>query len=492
MNLLAFDLGSSNGRAMLGEYDGSRLKLKEVHRFTNETVNLRGELYWNAAGLFAEIKKGLLEALKESEGEIESLGISTWGVDYALLDGEGRLISNPYSYRDQRTKPIPDQVFAIMPHEEIYDRTGIQFMRLNTLYQLYAEKKKRGWALDAAERLLFLPDLFNYLLTGVKRAEETITSTSQLYDPRSRDWVSEIFERLELPGKLKEEIISPAQKLGNLSSEVAEELNLSQDISVTAVGGHDTASAVAGTPLEDPENSVFISSGSWSLLGMELNEPIINKASRKANFANEVGLAGTIRFLTNISGLWLIQECKRNWEKKGRNLSYEDISQKAAEAESFKFLLDPNRPRFLDRQDMPSTIRDYCRETEQPVPENYGEMARGIYESLALSYRHEIERLSELVDREPKNINIVGGGIKAEILSQLTADATGYRVVTGPVEATAAGNILAQLLARDELADLEEGRTLIENSFELTEYHPRSGEGWDEAYRRFRKLVNRD
>ena len=491
MNLLAFDLGSSNGRVMLGKYDGSELALEEVHRFANETVNLRGELYWNAPGLFAEIKKGLARAAEEVEGDITGLGISTWGVDYALLDREGRLISNPYSYRDERTKSIPDKVFEIMPHKEIYDRTGIQFMRLNTIYQLYAEKMQRSWALKAAESLLFLPDLFNYFLTGVRRAEETITSTSQLYDPRSRTWVSEIFERLELPAEIGEEIIFPGEKLGTLSSQIADDLNLSRDISVTAVGGHDTASAVAGTPLEDPENSAFISSGSWSLLGMELAEPIISEASRKANFANEVGLASTIRFLTNISGLWLIQECRRNWQKQGRNLSYDEISKKAAGAERFKFLLAPNEPRFLDRQDMPATIRDYCRETGQPIPEDYGEMARGIYESLALSYRHQLEKLAELVGRKVKNINIVGGGIKAEILSQLTADATGHRVVTGPAEATAAGNILAQLLARGELSDLSEGRTLIENSFNLKEYHPRAEDGWDEAYERFQELVDR-
>lgn len=490
VNLLAFDLGSSNGKVVLGKYNGNSLELNEVHRFDNETVNFHGELYWNVPGLFTELKQGLIRASEETEGKIGSLGISTWGVDYALLDERGRLISNSYSYRDERTKSIPDQVFELIPHREIYSKTGIQFMRINTLYQLYAEKEHRNWALQAADSLLFLPDLFNYFLTGVGNSEETIASTSQFYDPRSRDWVSEIFNRLSLPQDVMSEIIMPGQELGTISKHIAEDLNISPVISVIAVAGHDTASAVAGTPLENPDTSAFISSGSWSLLGMELEKPVINEAAWKANFANEVGLDNTIRFLKNISGLWLIQECKRIWNSQGMELSYDRISKEAANVEQFKYLLNPNDPRFLDRQKMPSTIRAYCQETNQPKPENYGEIARGIYESLALSYCYELEKLTELVGRKLENINIVGGGIKAEILSQFTADATGFKVVAGPAEATAAGNILAQLLARGEIASLSEGRNLIKKSFELKEYIPRQVSGWDEAYQRFKKLVN--
>lgn len=472
INLLACDLGASNGRVILGKYDGSKIELEIVHKFPNGGVRLNGHFFWDTISLFSEIKTGLKNAVHQSGDNIQSMGIDTWGVDYGLLDQAGNLLSLPYHYRDSRTNNLPAEVFEKIGKDIIYEQTGIQFMQLNTIFQLFADLKYRPWILENAETLLFTPDLLNYFLTGKKYNEHTMASTSQLFNPVTDQWSSIIFEELGIPERIMQDIIYPGNKIGNLLAEIKEECGIKNDISVMAVGSHDTASAVAATPLIDRENSIYISSGTWSLLGMELDNPVINKDSLRDNFTNELGVENKVRFLKNITGLWLIQECKRIWEREGKALTYSEISKAAEEAEPFKYKLDPNDPVFLNPENMPETIRNYCCKTNQPVPEGIGELARGIYESLAFSYNSTIKQLEDLVERDIKTIHMVGGGIQAEILCQYTANITGRRVLTGPIEATAMGNMLSQLIGIGEIKNLEEGREIIRNSIELKEYLP--------------------
>lgn len=471
LKLMAIDLGASGGRAILGSFDGNRLELEELSKFPNGPENINGHMYWDVLGLFREIKAALLKAAAQGHS-LASIGIDTWGVDYGLLDPNGQLISNPYHYRDRRTDHLLPELFEIIPKKEIYEATGIQFMQINTLVQLYAEVKYRPWVLDNVKALLFTPDLLNYFLTGQMRNERTIASTSQFLNPRTGAWVSDFLEKLGVNPSLLQEIIEPGEILGHTLPHVTHECGLSEGLLVVAVGSHDTASAVAATPLDNCQTSAFLSSGTWSLLGMELREPLINDVSLEANFTNESGVGNTIRFLKNISGLWLIQQCRKSWQVQGLDLSYDEIGKAAAQAEPFKFRVNPDDPKFLNPEDMVEAVLDYCRETNQPLPENYAEMARGIYESLAFSYKSTIETLETLTGENIATINMVGGGIQAELLCQLTADITGKRVVTGPVEATAMGNMLAQLMARGEIHDLQEGREIIRRSVKLKEYTP--------------------
>ncbi|AZO93791.1 rhamnulokinase family protein [Halocella sp. SP3-1] len=471
INLLACDLGASNGRALLARFDGNKLKLDVIHNFTNGGARLNGNFYWDILALFAEIKQGIKKAVKVTDDDIHSMGLDTWGVDYGLLDENGKLMSLPFHYRDSRTDGIPEEVFKKIAKKEIYQETGIQFMQINTIFQLYTEIKERPWILNNAATLLFMPDLLNYLLTGEKYNEYTIASTAQLFNPVKNTWSETIFKGLGIPVDIMQKIIYPGTRIGDLLPAVKKECGLNNDLPVMAVGSHDTASAVAATPLGD-ENSVYLSSGTWSLLGMELTEPVINEDSLKENFTNELGLEKKVRFLKNITGLWLIQECKRIWQREGKDLSYSEISEASAQATPFKYRLDPDDPVFMKPENMPEVIKEYCRKTKQAVPETIGEMARGIYESLAFSYDKVIKRLEKLVDRKIKNIHMVGGGIQAELLCQYTADISKRRVLAGPVEATATGNVLAQLIGLGEIKDLKEGRELVRNSIKLKEYLP--------------------
>ncbi|MDI3548833.1 MAG: rhamnulokinase [Halanaerobiales bacterium] len=474
LNVLAFDMGASNGRAILGKYDGNQIELEVLHKFPNGPERLNGELYWDILRLFHEIKTGLHKAENQTDSNLVSLAIDTWGVDYGLLDKNDNLLSNPYHYRDSRTDGMVEEVFGKVPKEKVYQQTGIQTIQLNTLFQLYADLKYRPWILNNASTLLFTPDLLNFFLTGEKFNEYTISSTSQFFNPKKNEWVSVILEELGIPTRILQQIVYPGERIGKLLDDIKEECGIKEELTVIAVGSHDTASAVAATPFEKRENSVFLSSGTWSLLGMELDSPLINEKTLEENFTNELGVARKVRFLKNISGLWLIQECKRCWARDGLELSYAEISEAATKARPFIFRLNPDDPRFLNPTDMPATIKEYCKETGQEVPEDYGEMARGIYESLAFSYKDVIEKLENLTDRKIETINMVGGGIQAEILCQFTANITGKRVLTGPVEATAMGNIITQLMALGEIADLEEGRELVRRSIELKEFLPES------------------
>lgn len=472
LNLLAFDLGASNGRAILGKYDGTRLILEEVHKFNNGPQNIHGNLYWDILGLFSQIKIGLIKAAKTVEGKIDSAALDTWGVDYGLLDKEDNLLANPFHYRDQRTDNLLEQIFNEVEKDEIYQNTGIQFMQINTLVQLYADLIYRPWILKNAKSLLFIPDLLNFFLTGEKYNEYTNSSTSQLFNPKTTAWAEPLFAKLNLPQEIMQELIFPGEVIGNITENIKRETGIDYSIPITAVGSHDTASAVAATPLTDSKNSIYISSGTWSLLGMELPKPFITKESQNENFTNECGVGQKIRFLKNISGLWLIQECRRSWKRQGLDLSYDQISLAAEQAPAFKAKIDPDDSRFLNPEDMPSAIEAYLRETNQSVPTSYGAMARCVYESLAASYANTISKLEQMIDTKIETIHMVGGGIQAEILCQFTANATKRRVITGPIEATAMGNILVQLMAKGEISNLAEGRELVKRSVKLNEYIP--------------------
>ncbi len=482
---LAFDLGAESGRAMLATLSDSRLELEELHRFANVPVRLPTGLYWDSLRLFYEIEQGLAAAGRERKVALDGIGVDTWGVDFALLGRDGALVANPMHYRDTRNDGMLERTFAVVPKEEIFAQTGIQFMQLNTLYQLYAMKLAGSPGLEAADMLLFMPDLFNYWLTGVQRSELTIASTSQFYNPVEQRWATELFERLELPVHILPEIVPPGTLLGPLLGHVAEAAGL-WAAPVYATASHDTASAVAAVPAQG-ESWCYISSGTWSLMGVELAAPLINERSLELNFTNEIGAAGRIRFLKNIAGLWLLQECRRAWAAEGVQYSYEELAQMAAGARPFGPLVNPDA--FLHPGEMPAKIAAFCRATGQRSPEAPGEFCRTVFESLALRYRQVLESLESLLGRKLEVIHIVGGGSRNAVLNQLVADATGRLVVAGPAEATATGNVLVQAMGAGHLRGLEEARELVRRSFEPARFEPKVDERWEAAYERFLRLA---
>ncbi|MGD2143836.1 MAG: rhamnulokinase family protein [Anaerolineae bacterium] len=486
-SFLAFDLGATSGRAMLGKLDGERVQLSEVHRFPNGPVRLPDGLHWDVLRLWTEIRKGLASAVQEhgrnGRSRLSGVGLDTWGVDFGLLDRGGALISNPYHYRDARTDGVMEEAFRRVPREEIFERTGIQFMQINSLYQLLAMVVAESASLEVAETFLTMPDLFNYWLTGRKVCEFSIGTTTQCYDPRERDWARSLLERLGIPTHIFPDIVPPATVLGDLLPSVAQEVGLS-NLPVIAPACHDTGCAVAAVPAEGP-GFVYISSGTWSLMGTELQEPVIDERSLTHGFTNEGGVDGTFRFLKNITGLWLVQECQRTWAREGQAFSYDALTEMAAQAKPLQSCVDPDCGEFLKPGDMPARIRAFCSETGQPVPQDKGAVVRCALESLALKYRWVLERLEEILDRPLEPIHIVGGGTQNELLNQFAADATGRRVVTGPIEATAAGNVITQAMALGHTRSLEDGRQIVRNSFELRSYDPAGGPRWDEAYDRF-------
>ena len=485
---MAVDLGAESGRAVLGRFDGERMTLEEMHRFSNLPVRLPDGLHWDVLRIVGEVKEGIARAARNG-GRIESLGVDAWGVDFALLDRDGSLISNPYHYRDPRTEGMDERAFDRMPKEEIYGTTGIQFMPINTLYQLLAMEDSP--LLRAAQTLLLIPDLINYWLTGKRACEFTAASTTQLCDARSGDWARGLIGKMGFPGHIFGEIVPPGTKLGPLLSEVAEETKAHEGLRVTAVASHDTASAVVAVPAEN-ENFAYISSGTWSLVGVELPEPALVPEGMHANFTNEGGFDGTTRFLRNVMGLWLLQECRRAWAREGREYSYEELTCLAREVPAGGALLDPDHPAFLLPGDMPGRIRRFCRETHQNPPEAPGEVARCVLESLALKYRWVLERAEEITGRRAEVIHVVGGGVKNTLLCQLTADATRRPVRAGPVEATALGNLMVQAYAQGYLGSLEEIRAAVRGSpMEVRDYRPMGGaDEWDEAYEGLRKVMD--
>jgi len=480
---LAFDLGAESGRAVLGHLEDDRLRLEEIHRFPNGPVRVLDSLHWDALRLWTEIKVGLSRAAAAYGHDLTSIGLDTWGVDFGLLAPDGSLLGNPYHYRDRRTEGMMEVAFQLVPRAEIYDRTGIQFLPINSLYQLLALAQAGSPALTSAATFLNMPDLFNFWLTGRQASEFTIATTSQCYDPRAGDWARNMLAKLGIPPHIFGPILQPGTVLDSLRSSVAEETGCPA-LPVVASAGHDTASAVAAVPATDSDY-IYLSSGTWSLMGVEVDEPIINEQSLAYDLTNEGGVGGTFRLLKNIMGLWLVQECRRQWAREGESLSYAELTEMAAQAPAFGPLIDLKDQRFLPPGDMPARIQAFCRETGQSVPQGKGQIVRCALESLALEYRWVAERLDELVGRRLPVVHIFGGGCQNRLLNQLAADATGRTVVAGPVEATAIGNVLVQALGLGHLTSLAEGRALVRRSFALETYDPRDTAARDEAYQRY-------
>ncbi len=484
-HFLALDLGAESGRAMLGTLTDRKLTIEELHRFPNTPVRIPQGLYWDTFRLWHEIQQGMAAAGRDRKLKLEGVGVDTWGVDFGLFAADGSLVDNPRHYRDARNNGMLEKLFAAVPKEEIFAHTGIQFMQLNSLCQLYAVKLAGSPALAVARRLLFMPDIFNYWLTGVAKAELTIASTSQFYNPTKRRWATELLDKLGLSASVLPEIVPPGTMLGPLLPEVAEAAGLEAATPVYATACHDTASAVAAVPASGGD-WCYISSGTWSLMGVELDEPVINDKTLADNLTNEVGAEGKIRLLKNIAGMWPVQECRRAWALEGRDYSYAQLTAMAAAAKPFVAVINPDA--FLEPGRMPERIAEYCRAAGQTPPATPGEMVRCILESLALRYRQVLESLESLLGRRLEVIHIVGGGSQNHVLNQFAANATGRPVVAGPTEATAAGNVLVQAIGAGRLQGLKEVREVVRASFPLTTFEPQDTGGWDEAYEKFKKF----
>jgi rhamnulokinase len=489
-NYLALDLGASGGRAIIGRFDGERLALEEVHRFANGPVHLPGtrgdSLHWDTPRLFVEIQEGLKKAAACCGADLASLGLDTWGVDYGLLDRNDRLVGLPYHYRDRRNDTMLDEAFRRVPRAEIFAWTGIQFIQFNTVFQLLAQQIEDPEVLARARTLLMTPDLLNFWLTGQKASERTIASTSQMLDPYRPAWAAGLLERLGIPTHFLPPVIEAGTVLGGLLPAVLEETG-ARGVQVIAPGTHDTASAVAAIPAES-QDYAYVSSGTWSLMGVETPQPVVNNQALAFNVTNEGGVCDTIRLLKNITGLWVIQECRRTWQQEGA-ISWDEIVALAAAAPEFTAFIDVDAADFLQPGDMPARIRAYCARTGQPVPADRGTVARIVLESLALKYRRTLEMLDELVGHRLAVLHIMGGGTQNRLLSQLAANAIGRPVVAGPIEATAAGNILMQMLATGAIGSLAEGRAVIRRSFNTERFEPHDMAAWDGAYGRFVTLL---
>jgi rhamnulokinase len=467
-NYLAVDLGAESGRVMLGSLAAGRLSLDELHRFPNQPVQLPSGLYWDAFRLFHEIVEGLCVAGKRQLAPA-GIGVDTWGVDFGLLGAGGALVDCPRHYRDGRTNGIPERLFTQVPRSEVFGYTGIQIMALNSLYQLYTMRLADAPALTVAERLLFMPDLLSYWLTGVQRAEVTIASTSQFYNPKTRRFATELFERLGIPAKILPELIEPGERLGTLLPHLAQATGLGP-VPVYATAAHDTASAVAAVPGQG-DDWCYISSGTWSLMGVELPHPVIDDRTFSLNFTNEAGFGGRTRLLKNIAGLWLLQECRRAWIAQGETFTYQELVAMAEEYGPAAGLIDPDD--FLQPGDMPARITDWCRSHGVKPPVTKGETCRLILESLAHRYHQVLQGLESIAGHKINTIHIVGGGSRNRLLNQLVASATGRKVVAGPVEATAAGNVLVQAIGAGEVASLDEAREVVRRSFEIELFEPK-------------------
>lgn len=483
--VLAFDFGASGGRAVIGSFDGRAIRMEEVHRFANEPVTVHGTMYWDILRLFHEVKRGLNKA--HLSGRIDSIGVDTWGVDFGLLDKDGRLLENPVCYRDKRTAGMLEEAFQHIGRDELYKITGSQLMELNTVFQLLSLARKRPHVLRQAETMLLLPDLFNYMLSGEKKTEYSIASTTQLMDAAAGDWSQEVLRRLGLPREILTEIVPTATRIGCLSEEIAEELGMERP-DVIAVAGHDTQSAMAAVPT-DKEDFLFLSCGTWSLLGTELAEPLINERSARANLTNEGGYGYKTFFLKNIIGLWLIQESRRQWIREGREFSFGELERLADAAEPFRCFINPDASEFIPGGNMPERIRAYCRRTGQPAPETEGGIVRCINESLAMRYRQAADEVEGCTGRRYPVLHMIGGGVQSRLLCRLTADACGRKVMAGPVEATVMGNIVLQLLAGGHIQDIGEARRIIMASEQIACYEPQDREMWEAMYKKWEAVA---
>ena len=480
-NLLAFDLGASNGRAILGQFDGERITMKELHRFENNYIEMNGVFYWDTPYLYNQLKQGLLAFKQGGYGQLDAFGIDTWGVDYGLLDRNGHLAGVPRSYR----LAVQEDVEAAkqkVSSETLYARTGINTDQgYNTIYQLYRRLREEDSALENADTMLMTPDLLGYFLTGEKGTEYTIATTSGLYNPTTKDWDWETIGELGLPKKIFTKIDKTGTIRGHLRKELCEEIGLNAAPFV-AVGSHDTASAVAAIPGKG--SFAFCSSGTWSLFGVETDKPDLSPAAAAAGFSNEGTIQGGFRPLYNIVGMWIVQECRRDWIKQGKQLSWDDVVVEARKAEPLRSIIDTDAPEFYAGGNMEKKIQEFCRKTGQPVPETVGQIARCIYESLALKYRYALEGLEKMKGEKIQSLNIVGGGINNKFLDQLVADALDREVVTGPVEGAAIGNLLTQAMALGDIKDLDHLRQVVRNSEAVEYWQPHHTEEWEAAYQK--------
>lgn len=497
-NYLAIDLGASSGRGIIGRFDGSRISLEETHRFQNGPVNVTGRMYWDILGIYSNIRQAIQRA--SAECELASIGIDTWGVDYGIIGKDGRLLSNPCHYRDSRTDDILQYTDKLMTADEIYRATGIQTMNFNTVFQLAADMRDNPHIFSAdavsgsGNKILFIPDLLNYFLTGVMATEYTIASTGAVLDPYTQKYSDTVLDGLGIPKDIFcGEPVMPGTVLGRLNDT---DISESCQAKVVTVASHDTASAVLSVPTSS-DRAVYISSGTWSLMGTELSAPLINDQTRRLNYTNEGGVGGTIRFLKNIMGLWILQECRRRWVAEGHEYSFRELTKLAAKSDikPFASIINPDLRIFASPGNMPQRIRDYCRRTGQTVPQTVGETVRCVIDSLALCYRYTAENLSALTGIKPDGINIVGGGCQNGLLSQITADASGLPVTAGPIEATSVGNILSQLISDGEVSGIKEARQLVAESFEMQKYEPgkiSESSDADASYEKFTKLLLSD
>jgi rhamnulokinase len=486
-NLLAIDLGAESGRGIVGSFDGARLALDVVHRFPNGGVRVLDALHWDALRLFDDIKAAC-RLSGQKHGDLASLGIDTWGVDFALLGRGDTLLGNPRHYRDPHTETILEEAFQRVPRGEIFRQTGIQFMRFNSLFQLLALQREHSPVLQHAETFLMMPDLFHFWLTGRKANEFSNATTTQCFDPNAGTWAGHLIDAFGLSHRLFQAILEPGTRLEMLRPSVCEETGL-KPLPVILPATHDTGSAVAAVPAEG-QSWCYLSSGTWSLMGVETPGPIIDERTERFNFTNEGGVGGTIRLLKNIMGLWLVQECRRSWERVGKTFTYEELARLAEQAPPFGSLMDPDHASFVLPASMPEAIAEFCRRTNQPAPTEPGPVIRCCLESLALRYRWVLERLEELTERRIEVIHIVGGGSQNRVLNQLTADACNRIVLAGPVEATAIGNLLVQALGLGLVGSLADARRVVRDSFQVERFEPRQPERWAAAWERFGGLLS--
>ncbi len=485
--VLAFDFGASSGRAILGTLEDGKIHMEEVYRFSNDPVIVGSTMYWDTLRQYFEIKQGIIKA--KQQGGFESIGIDTWGVDFGLLDEHGVLLESAVHYRDDRTLGMQNEVFRAMPKDELYDMTGNQFENFNTVFQLYALVKKRPWLLERADKLLLTPDLFNYFLTGEKKAEYTMATTTQLMDARNKVWSEEIMDKLQIPADIFPDIVPSGTVVGTLSEAICEELGISP-AKVIAVASHDTQSAVVAVPTQE-EDFIFISCGTWSLFGTELKAPVIGEKSLQYNVSNEGGYGDTTTLLKNISGLWLAQESRRQWIREGQEYSFGELEQMAMKVDPFQSFVDPDAPEFIPAGNIPERIREFCRSTGQKVPDSIGEIMCCINQSLALKYRYALEQIEACTEKHYPIIHMIGGGIQSRLLCQMTAGANGRKVMAGPVEATALGNIAVQFMSLGVIKDMSEARKIIADSEKTYEYIPKDQDKWNEAYEKFKTIIQK-
>ncbi|MGG3306128.1 rhamnulokinase family protein [Paenibacillus lautus] len=479
MSILAFDLGASSGRAMLGQWNGRTIDVTEIHRFPNDPVRIGDRFQWDILRIYHEMKQGLLR-LKGQHNLPSSIGIDSWAVDYGLLDRSGELLMNPYHYRDTRTDGVMEQVFRDVPPAEIFDRTGIQFLSFNTIYQLASLQRQKPYLLQEAEHFLMIPDLLRYFLTGELANEFTNATTTQLFNPLSASWDDHLLKSLNIPPKLFHPVVQPGTLVGALRSSVTEELGI-PSIPLYTVAEHDTASAVVAVPALE-RSFAYLSCGTWSLMGTEVDQPVIHERARELNFTNEGGAYGTYRLLKNIMGLWILQECQRTWGREGLTYSYPELVNMADAAPAFACFIDPDDPVFLPAGDMPKRVVEYAARTNQSVPQGISALVRCIMESLAMQYRYVLELTEELSGQKFQGLHMVGGGIHNETLCQWTANAIGKPVWAGPAEGSAIGNMAVQWIAQGELSDIWEARAVIRESFPVKTYEPKETPLWEEAY----------